>query len=702
MKLLQAGGALGAVLVAAACGFAQGRCAAQTAPQAFGDVTCAGSDTAPAITGNLLRGGELKIVAGVDPVDGHGELAAYAFDETSGSFKTGAAWKAHEQMNDAAARAVITNNGPAGARLRWDALSVAKRDLLKAGASDAKNGEEHGRALLQWLRGEAGDAGRFRMRARDASLGAILHSSPSVEGPPRGGYFGVPFAGYAEFASSWAQRKPIVWVGAADGMLHAFDAGADGGRPLFSYLPEALVASWPELASAGGPLLQPMVDGTPVISDVRTASGWASYLFAPLGRGAKAIVALDVTDPSALADETNADKVFRWQFTTKDDAADLGHVVAEPTISPFTRQAGQVAPMNNGKFALLSGNGVSSASGKAVLYILFAEGPADNGDWTGHFVKLIADTGPGNGLSQPVWVDENNDGVADSIYAGDLKGRLWKFDVRGSDPAGWKVAYGGRPLFIAKDANGRALPINGAPEFRFHPQGGVMLVVGTGDVPGAPLPANESRTQALFGIWDKAVFARAPAAELDNLLPRDLPSQLEPRSFKDQPDGNDRIVVGEPIDWSRKLGWMLPFVAPQEMSAGSLWAASGQVWVVSTSASAFKPVADRDACASRPVARLTAVNAISGLAADGLLGSVQAKVAGSAPLSIASIRVATPRLRVVRDLVGTGADKAARTCSDGSHACSRVVGKEVDKALRVPNTRARLFWREIQGLRTRQ
>jgi len=57
---------------------------------------------------------------GVDPVDGHGELVAHAFDESSGSFKTTAAWKAHAQMNDAAARAVITNNGPAGSPLRWD------------------------------------------------------------------------------------------------------------------------------------------------------------------------------------------------------------------------------------------------------------------------------------------------------------------------------------------------------------------------------------------------------------------------------------------------------------------------------------------------------------------------------------------------------------------------------------------------------
>jgi type IV pilus assembly protein PilY1 len=638
--------------LAAAWLLACGHCIAQGA--ALADTVCAASSTVPALTGSLLRGGELKIVAGVGPIDGHGELAAYAFDETSGSFKTGAAWKAHEQMNNAASRAVITNNGPVGARLA----------------------------------------------ARDAALGGILHSSPSVEGPPRGGYFGVPFAGYAEFAGAWAQRRTLVWVGAADGMLHAFDASS--GKPVFSYLPEALFAGGPQLASAAKPKLPSTFDGTAVIGDVRTAAGWSSMLFAPLGRGAKAIVALDVTDPAALGDEKKADKVFRWQFTARDDGSDLGHIVAEPTTSPFTRQAGQIAAMNNGKFALLSGNGVQSSSGKAVLYVLFADGPADNGDWTGRFVKLVADTGAGNGLLQPVWVDENNDGVADSIYAGDLKGRLWKFDVRSSDPAAWKVAYGGRPLFIAKDANGRALPITGAPEFRFHPRGGVMLAIATGEVPGAPLAGAEARTHALFGIWDKPTFARAPLAELDELLPRDVSEQLEPRSFKERPDGNERSVAGAAIDWDRKLGWALPFAAPQEMSAANLLAASGQVLVATTSAGVTKPIGERDACASRIVARLTAVNALTGLAADGLLGSVPAKPAGGPSQSIASIRIAAPQLRVIRDLVGTSADKAAQTCSNGGHACSRIVGNEVDKVLRVPHTKARLFWREIPGLRTRQ
>jgi len=120
---------------------------------------------------------------------------------------------------------------------------------------------------------------------------------------------------------------------------------------------------------------------------------------------------------------------------------------------------------------------VLSASGKAVLYILFVDGPADNGDWSGRFRQAGRRTGSGNGLSQPVWVEreQRRRGRTDSMPGGH-EGRLW--EVRRSRQRPHRLEarpYGGRPLFIAKDANARPLPINGALEFRFHPQGGVML-----------------------------------------------------------------------------------------------------------------------------------------------------------------------------------------------------------------------------------
>jgi len=648
------------IAAAASCAIASGAALSQPAQE-----SCMTPNTAPALTGTPLRAGVLKVVAGFDPVDWHGELSAYAVDEASGSFKTVASWKAHEQLNAASSgRAVITNNGAAGVRFAWDTLDAAKRTVLNSGSPDAAKADEHGAALLRWLRGDNGDAGRFRIRAGRTNLGAIVNSNPVIQGPPRASHFGARFAGYGEFATAWASRKNIVWVGAADGMLHGFDAsnGAEGGKPLLSYVPEPLFARLPDMARAARPRLLPMVDGSPFVSDVRTAAGWSTYLFAPMGRGAKAIVALDVTDPAVLADESKADKVFRWQFTDADDAGDLGHVVAEPSVSPFSRQAGQVALMNNGKFAVLMGNGVASASGRAALYILFADGPSDKGDWTGRFVKLVIDGGPDNGLSQPAWVDQNNDGVADAVYAGDLKGRLWKFDVSAGDAGDWKVAYSGKPLFIAHDAAQRALPIAAAPEFRFHPEGGVVLAFAAG--------------HTLFGIWDKPAFARTPADQLDATLPR-TDARLEVRRFREVPDTAGRQVIGEPMDWTRKAGWTLPLAAGADSTAVNVLLANRHVAAVTRTPG---PPRSGSACPTNGAARLTWLNVLSGL---------------PVAASVASMPIDEHRVRIV-------ADTSTRKCSDGGLACSRVVGLSVDKEITLPNTRARIFWREMPGLRTHQ
>jgi len=122
-------------------------------------------------------------------------------------------------------------------------------------------------------------------------------------------------------------------------MLHAFDAGADGGKPLFAYLPEALTASWPELANRRS--TEAATDGRWHADDQRRAPVPAGpvFCFAPLGRG-KAIVALDVTDPAVFADETKADKVFRWQFASKDRSCRPRHIVAEANPQPIHPPSG--------------------------------------------------------------------------------------------------------------------------------------------------------------------------------------------------------------------------------------------------------------------------------------------------------------------------------------------------------------------------
>ena len=666
------------------------------------------SNTAPAVAASQLRAGDLKYVASFDSGDGRGELSAYEIDTATGDFKPEAKWKAHEELGKAANlnRPIITNNGSTGVAFEWASIGTAKQNVLKNGALPA-TADAHGQSMMAWLRGAADT--KFRTRAATSVMGAIINSNPTVEVPPEANFFGAAFAGYDVFANKWAKRNPIVWVGAGDGMLHGFDAssGVDGGKPIMSYIPEPVFARLPDWASPSKPKVQSFVDGSPFVGDVKVAGTWATYLFAPLGRGGKGVFALDVTEAGTSdavpiahqLTQANAANIFKWQFRSTDDTLgtdDLGYIVSEPMNNRATGQTGQIAMMNNGQFAAILGNGVSSASGKAALYILFADGPAA-GSWTGRYVKLVADNvGGGNGLSQPIWVDSNGDGKADAIYAGDLKGNLWKFDVSSASTADWKVAYEGRPLFIAKDGAGNVLPITSSPEFRSHPLGGVVVNIATGK---AIVPAdfpNSSRTHGIFGIWDKVTFAAMTAAELDANLPWANGKVLEPRTFVGG-TGLKRGLTGDVIDWSQRVGWHLPFNVASEMSVSNPTVALNELFIVSVSPPLPPAKDETEPCFQSPQARLTVISSITGLP-SGILGktTITKPDGRTEEVYAASTDVSDQKIRITPDTVSAD-------CKGREYACVRAVkgtpGPE-DK-YRGNKREYRLFWREIPGLKTR-
>jgi type IV pilus assembly protein PilY1 len=670
------------------------------------------SNASPAVAAGQLSAGDLKYVAKFDPTDGHGELNAFALNGTTGFFNENAVWSAQTELSKVASisRPVITNEGATGVNFDWDALSAAKKTVLQAGETDAIKGPAFGKDMMKWLRGDTSNQSAFRVRSATSVLGSIVNSNPTVQSPPRANFYDPS---YATFLSTWRTRKSLLWVGAGDGMLHAFEAGPTGGTPIMSYIPEPVFSRLPDWASPSTAKVQAFADGSPFTGDVKVGTDWRTYLFSSLGRGAKGMFALDVTDPAALS-ATNASNIFKWQFTSSDDAADLGYIVSEPTVNRRTAQSGQIAKMNNGKFAALFGNGVKSTSGNAVLYILFADGPTV-GNWAGRYIKLTADTGPNNGLSQPVWVDENNDGIADSIYAGDLKGNLWKFNVSDANSANWAVAYSGKPLFIAKDSANKPLAITGAPEFLFHPLGGLMVnfasgyAVETGDFP------SYTQNHAIFGIWDNPVFATTASSSLDSTLPRAL-TDLKARTYNNVGGSADtRTVTGTTIDWTVQKGWYLPFNVTSEMSVSNPVVANKQLIIVSVSPVVPKTApAEPDACNVTPQARLTAIDPFTGMPNE-LLGTVDV-VSGTVTKAtpVASILISDQKIRIS----GSKVDQAApNECNNGSVECSLLIDSKTVKAgdtdascikngkntclLKSNKIRNRIFWREVPGLKTR-
>lgn len=669
------------------------------------------SNTSPAIASSQLRANDFKYVAKFDVGDGHGELSAYKVDATSGFFNTTPEWSAHTNLTTTSAisRAVITNFGATGEAFAWDSLDVSQQTILK-GSSDVA----YGKALLQWVRGDTTDKSRFRQRAVTSVMGAVVNSNPTVQNRPNANYFpdGVTttFDGYSDFVKKWLTRPNILWVGADDGMLHAFNGST--GAPLMSYIPDKVFSKLPSWASPDGPKIQAFVDGSPFVGDVKVSSGWATYLFSSLGRGGKGVFALDVTDPAVFGAESRAGDTFKWQFTTDDDKDDLGYIVAEPTTSTFSGEAGQVAPMNNGKFAMLTGNGMGSNNGNAVLYILFADGPS-SGSWSGRYVKITAATGGGNGLSQPVWVDTNNDGIADYIYAADIKGNVWKFDVSNKDSSKWSVAYGGRALFSAQDATPAALPVSSAMEFRFHPLGGVMLTFATGKAFDSGDFPSTTRTDGIFGIWDSPAFATMDSSKLDLNLPI-ATSKLVPRTFNFVSGSvTDRYVKGAAIDWTSKYGWSIPFNVTSETSVSNMTIANGSVIAVSVSPPPPKAKdTDPDPCYPQTQARLTALDPLTGLPRnDGLLGPstevTETDASGKTikvKYPLATIALDDQKVRLTSDSIGTASTKDGKvdgSCASGKVNCVRIVGDKTDKSISSANNNARIFWREIPGLKTK-
>ena len=303
---------------------------------------------------------------------------------------------------------------------------------------------------------------------------------------------------YKTYLAGKTSQTPVVYVGANDGMLHAFNAEVcpdisnlstcptDAGRELFAYVPAGVYANLSGLtALAYGKNHKFFVDGTPTLGDAYLDGSWKTYLVAGLRAGGKSIYALDVTNPSSF---TAAN--IKWEFT---DPGYLGFTYSQPQIGPISA---------NDEWAAIFGNGYNSNNtdgGSAILYIVNLE--------TGVQIAKINTNTTSNGLSTPYLFDSDGDGIVDVIYAGDLQGNLWKFD---KSSGSWGLGNSGHPLFIARNDAGQVQAITTQPIAKLvdilNPDGSklmtkVMVYFGTGRYLVADDLTN-SDVQTFYGIRD--------------------------------------------------------------------------------------------------------------------------------------------------------------------------------------------------------
>lgn len=338
-------------------------------------------------------------------------------------------------------------------------------------------------------------------------LGDIVHSDPVYVSNENYGFAGYKWpesSTYASYVNSNAIRRKMVYVGANDGIFHGFDANAvsvDAGKEFLAYVPNSIYSKLGALFDSNYSH-EYFLDGSPVVSDVYFGGKWHTILVSTTGAGGKGVFALDITDPSAFTE-----KNVLWEISDADSSIDTDVTTDTSNLRGFQNNMGYTIPkpsivkMQDGSWVALIANGYGSINQLAVLYVLDI--------MTGQVLRAIETNNlSNNGLSSPVAVDTNNDGMADVIYAGDLQGQLWKFDTSSTTPSNWKVSNNGGPIFVTTGAN---QPITVAPEI--GPVGatqtsngskaGLMLYFGTGkyfeDIDNTFL---NPPAQTFYGLWD--------------------------------------------------------------------------------------------------------------------------------------------------------------------------------------------------------
>ncbi|UCD71550.1 MAG: PQQ-binding-like beta-propeller repeat protein [Syntrophobacterales bacterium] len=254
-----------------------------------------------------------------------------------------------------------------------DADNVKLSDLLGA-ADDAE-----AKKIIRYIRGSSENGYRERNRWK---LGDIAYSTPVVSGNR-------------------------VYVGANDGMLHAFDI--NNGEEVWGFIPNNLLGKLKDLAREDY-CHEYFVDLAPVVARLRVGTELRTIVICGERGGGDAYFALDVTGDAPIP---------LWEFRDRE----LGESWSIPFIGKV--RIGE----NAGIVVAFFGSGFENTPPRENLYAI------DIGD--GNIIgKVELSAPPGDALNSPRAIDIDDDGFLNSLYAGDLGGNVFKVNLD-SDPASW-------------------------------------------------------------------------------------------------------------------------------------------------------------------------------------------------------------------------------------------------------------------------
>ncbi|VVN79998.1 pilus assembly protein [Pseudomonas fluorescens] len=439
----------------------------------------AGSGGSGATNGTTLTAGSRFFQTSYDPKDWRGTIKAHGFDSRGLVDNASVLWTTDTAIVPTAPAPIYQSWHPTKKviPLAYNNFSTAQQTALSQGLPTGITGID----LVEWSKG----TNKAGLKVRSVLLGDIINSPLLYVGPTdKTASDQVGSTTYSKYLVTKAKSMSAsLVVNANDGFLSVIDPG--NGARRYAYMPSSVLASLHYIADPGyinGTGHKFLNDGQVGVFDAQLDSAWKTLAVGGVGAGGKTFYAVQLFDES----ETNVTKAL-WEISApataniNDPFNDLGYAYARP----------EVARWKDGRWAAFIANGYGSYSGVAALYVVDIR----DGSLIQEIIIDQAETS--NGLSSvKLKVDAQN--VVQAAYGGDLKGRLWKFDL--SNPSTTlKPVFSGKLLFTTP--GGATQPITAQPLLADHPTNGKMVFFGTGKFNEIADKLTRD-PQGFYAIWD--------------------------------------------------------------------------------------------------------------------------------------------------------------------------------------------------------
>ncbi len=489
----------------------------------------AGSGGGGTSSGPVIATGSAFYQTSYDPKDWRGTIKSFGFTSSNTVNTSTTMWNTDQTIVPLATAPIYQSwNTTANVvvPLVYSRFSPAQQATLNQSVPNGLSGTQ----LVEWAKG----TNITGLKVRTALLGDIINSPLVLASPTE--QTAADLAGDPSYTTYLAKKSTgmtsSLVVNANDGFVSVIDT--KDGKRRYAYMPSSALSSLRYIADptyVDGVSHKFLVDGQVGVFDSKVGDTWKTVAIGGTGAGGRTFYGLQLFD--GASNTINA----MWEISAPGTSTpanafnDLGYAYARP----------EVARLPDGQWAAFISNGYGSHSGVAALYVVNVV--------TGALIrKIVVDsTVTNNGLSS-VKLRVNASNTVEAAYAGDLKGRMWKFQFSGEDPNGWGLAFAGKPLFTAPmTPSGATQPITVQPLLADNPVGGKMVFFGTGKFNETADKTNKD-LQAFYAIWDaEGGLGQIPISSLQAQSISGVSGQVVTVSQND-------------TTYPAKKGWYLPLV----------------------------------------------------------------------------------------------------------------------------------------------